>query len=107
MNFFRGENFASKCKINLFLKYNISSDLKSFVLNQVIAQFSKLLAVHRSFVASFDAKSCLPAMKAVMIAATLPMASATKVSPPILPNEFLVCINHHSLLKQFLNLAYK
>jgi hypothetical protein len=35
MNFFRNENFASKCKINLFLKYNISSDLKSVVLNQI------------------------------------------------------------------------
>jgi hypothetical protein len=35
MDFFRGENFASECKINLFLKYNISSDLKSVVLNQI------------------------------------------------------------------------
>jgi hypothetical protein len=29
MYFSRGENLASKCKINLFLKYNISPDLKS------------------------------------------------------------------------------
>jgi hypothetical protein len=35
MDFFQGENFASKWKIKLFFKYNISSDLKSVVLNQI------------------------------------------------------------------------